>query len=897
MAMRFRFALALLSLLLPTGAGSQGVVQFGGQSVTTGAAFPAGVNFASGQALYAPTSATLQFGSPFSVSVWIQGTFVAGTNQVTNIVTNQPSSFLAGFDLANYTGFPYPLLFGIRSTFSPASFTCANAFACTRSTLVTGTGKHLLVSTFDGTTAQLYVDGVLQDQVVPGLPYTPGTNFWQVGQTSGTFILYDMRVYTRVLSFGEDRNIYALGTNNLVPNSGTLNSGMAAHWLLNGCTTPCPDTSGNGNDLVYDTAPTVAVTVPAPAATISGASVTLTATATDPVGVTSVQFLVDGSSAGAAITTGPYTTTFDSTTLSDGAHTIAALAVNASGNSATSATVTVTSSNSTPALNYYFAAAGSDSNNCLTTGTACQTITKANSITYRGGDVRHWNKGDTFTGCLNIIGSGAGINYLGRRSLGMTDTNYGTGALPIITPNCTAASAKIGVINWTAADGWILDGLNITGDSGGNAGRCISFKNPDFSNSHGTVTIQNSAFHTCHDGLDNDYGGYLFWDPSANNGTKMMDHFTILNNTGNGLSGPTSTDENFMDSYNYTCTTQFDVVQGNLIFNIGGKNTGFGGSEANGIVFVAACPGTSGATFGGISQFNVIHTDGTNLVGKCGSFYSSWSYQSNRTVHRMNESYDNTQTGGCDGGSWDLDDGVTESLVERNYSHNNFGPCAIYFGSASNNTIRWNICDGDAIGIGGVFGLANYQGGINYTYNNVFVQNTSLNYAVSIFGCAGAGSVFANNIISTENQGRAQNNLIFMETTSGGACTTGAGGLTLKNNDWWGTTRGFQFWCRNGGTAASTTYAACAMQIGETGGIGADPLWISPYGNTTIGNTTVGPNSTGPNGYKLQGGSPAKPPAGSALNGLPALYNGQGTLDYFGVTLPCPNWPIGASCS
>ena len=892
-----RLVLALWAMLWASMALAQGVVQFGGQNLT-GAAFPAGVNFASGQTLFAPTSASLQFASPFSVSVWIQGTFVAGTNAVTNIVTNQPSSFLAGFDFLNYTGYDYSLIFATRPN-PLASQTCGTSFACTRSTYVTDGNRHLMTASFDGTTTKIYVDSVLKDQVTPGYAYAPGTNFWQVGQTSAPYTLYDMRIFTRALSSNEIYQLYVLGTKNQVPNSGALNSSLAAHWLLNGCTNPCTDTSGNGNDLVYDTAPTVAVTVPAPAAVLSGTT-TLTATASDAIGIASVQLILDGSNVGTPITTAPYTTTFDTTQLNDGAHTVSAVAINVSGASTTSAVVNVTSNNSIAAKNYYFSSAGSDSNDCLSPGTSCQTITKANSFGYRGGDIRHWNKGDTFTGCLQVYGVNGGanpVNYYGRRNNGMTDTNYGTGANPIITPNCTAASAKIGAVTWVAADGWIWNGVDIVGDSAGHAGRCISFLNGDFNNAHGTVIIENSNFHTCHDGLDNDYGAYLFWDPSFNNGTKMMDHFTILNNTGSGLSGPTSTDENFMDSYNYSCTTQFDVVQGNLIFNIGGKATGIGGSESNGVVFVQACIGTSGATWGGISQFNVVHDNGTNLVNKCGSFYGSWSFESTKTIHRMNEVYNQTQTGGCDGGAFDLDDGVADSLIERNYSHNNFGPCAIYFGGATRDTIRWNICDSDAIGLGGVMAYANYFGGTTYTYNNTFVQNLSLNYAISVFGCPGPGSIFANNIIATENQGRVQNNLIFMETTSGGACTLGASGLTIKNNEWWGTQPSFQYWCRNGGVASSTTYAACAANIGETGGIGADPLWVSPYGNTTIGNTTSGPNATGPNGYKLQGGSPAKPPAGATLTGLPTLFNGQGTLDYFGASLPCPNYPIGASCN
>jgi hypothetical protein len=92
------------------------------------------------------------------------------------------------------------------------------------------------------------------------------------------------------------------------------------------------------------TPPTVAVTAPANAATISGTT-TATATATDSVGVQSVQFTVDGNPLGAADTSAPYSIQADTRVLSDGGHVVRAVARDAAGNAQTSAPVTVTVSN------------------------------------------------------------------------------------------------------------------------------------------------------------------------------------------------------------------------------------------------------------------------------------------------------------------------------------------------------------------------------------------------------------------------------------------------------------------------------------------------------------------------------------------------------------------------
>jgi hypothetical protein len=98
------------------------------------------------------------------------------------------------------------------------------------------------------------------------------------------------------------------------------------------------------------TSTTVSVTSPTAGATVSGKSVTLAATATPGTGlsITNVQFKVDGVNYGAAVTSAPYTIAFDSTTVSNGAHTITAAATDSGGNTVTSAGVSVTVAQATP---------------------------------------------------------------------------------------------------------------------------------------------------------------------------------------------------------------------------------------------------------------------------------------------------------------------------------------------------------------------------------------------------------------------------------------------------------------------------------------------------------------------------------------------------------------------
>jgi len=91
--------------------------------------------------------------------------------------------------------------------------------------------------------------------------------------------------------------------------------------------------------------PAVNLTSPAHGSTVSG-SVAVSANASDNVGVAGVQFKLDGNNLGAEDVTAPYNVPWGTTQVSNGAHTITAVARDAAGNTTTAAGVTVTVSNS-----------------------------------------------------------------------------------------------------------------------------------------------------------------------------------------------------------------------------------------------------------------------------------------------------------------------------------------------------------------------------------------------------------------------------------------------------------------------------------------------------------------------------------------------------------------------
>jgi hypothetical protein len=98
---------------------------------------------------------------------------------------------------------------------------------------------------------------------------------------------------------------------------------------------------GGGGDT---TPPTVSMTAPANGATVHN-SVTVTADASDNVGVVGVQFKVDGNNIGTEDANSPYSRNWDTTSTSDGTHTLTAVARDAAGNTTASGPITVTVNN------------------------------------------------------------------------------------------------------------------------------------------------------------------------------------------------------------------------------------------------------------------------------------------------------------------------------------------------------------------------------------------------------------------------------------------------------------------------------------------------------------------------------------------------------------------------
>lgn len=186
--------------------------------------------------------------------------------------------------------------------------------------------------------------------------------------------------------------------------AGNLRTSEAVIVTVDNAVTTGPDT----------TAPRVSISAPLDAQVVSGNAVSVTAAATDDVGIASVQFRIDGVTVGAALTAAPFTYAWNSTSVSNGSHSIVAVARDAAGNEGASAPIVVSVNNSTSGgaviwvdsavpSGAWTGASGGDAWTWVTSGPAPFSGTRVHQSAIAGGVHEHF-----FTGASSVMDVSAG---------------------------------------------------------------------------------------------------------------------------------------------------------------------------------------------------------------------------------------------------------------------------------------------------------------------------------------------------------------------------------------------------------------------------------------------------------------------------------------------------------
>jgi hypothetical protein len=174
-----------------------------------------------------------------------------------------------------------------------------------------------LATTFDGTTIRFFVNGAQVASVAQTSPLSPTADTLQIGADAYPAeyfagLIDEVRIYNRALSPAEIQVDMLTAVASAAP-------------------PPQADT----------VPPAVSITSPASGAAVTN-TVSVSANATDDVGVASVQFLLDSSPLGSPVTAAPFSIAWDTATAIAGSHVLQARATDFAGNSTTSASVPVT---------------------------------------------------------------------------------------------------------------------------------------------------------------------------------------------------------------------------------------------------------------------------------------------------------------------------------------------------------------------------------------------------------------------------------------------------------------------------------------------------------------------------------------------------------------------------
>ncbi len=500
------------------------------------------------------------------------------------------------------------------------------------------------------------------------------------------------------------------------------------------------------------------------------------------------------------------------------------------------------------AATYYVSASGRDSDTGLSAAHAWRTLSRVNAGRYAGGDRILLQGGRTFAGSLKFspANTAAGSIFVGSSGTGRAVIQAGNGAgLTVVdrggftVQNLTLTGSGVGK---NSADGILflcdlpggakLDGVSVSGvevSGFGGAGVSLSSGPADGSRSgFRHVRLSQIFAHDNSDGISSD-GAFSATLPGyAHSDIVVSDcrAFRNFGQPGQGVSG-------------------------------------------NGIVL----SDVDGATIERCIAW---------ANGKYNGSVGIWAWESNRVTIQYNESYANRTQAATDADGFDLDGGVTNSVMQYNYSHDNDGDgYLVYeFNGArphAHNIVRYNISQNDCRRNG--FGALSTGNGVSdcQVYNNtVFLSPTAPSEpppaAIKILAGT-SGFAFRNNILQTTG------GLSLVEVDDAADTRTNA----FQGNDYWAGGQAFTV------SWAGTRYASLASWRTATGqervgqkatGLTVSPGLVSAGGGGILGDPAHPEKLTA---YRLK---PSSPLINAGLN-LPTLFGlSVGAQDFYGTGIP-----------
>lgn len=358
------------------------------------------------------------------------------------------------------------------------------------------------------------------------------------------------------------------------------------------------------------------------------------------------------------------------------------------------------------AATYYVSPTGNDLNSG-TLAAPWKTLARVNAASFAPGDVVLLQGGASFSGSLSFGANDAG-DALSPVVLG----SYGSGRAIILS------GSGMGISVYNTA-GFEIEHLEIRGNwnadtQSGNSGTGIDV----FMDQNGAIKLEHIRITDVEvSGFRN--GGITLssWPQDhSKSGFKdvVISDVTIHDNGSAGIS-----------SWGYWSSNATQYAHSDLVIRDATvyRNRGIDGTNSNtgnGIVIADVD--------GALIERSEAYENGDLCDYNNGGPVGIWAWDATHVTIQFNESHHNrTGPGSLDGGGFDLDGGVTDSVVQYNYSHDNDGAGYLMWQfqgarpDLARNIVRYNVSenDGRAHGHQGIF-----VGGGTAIHDNHFHNNT-----------------------------------------------------------------------------------------------------------------------------------------------------------------------------
>ncbi len=486
---------------------------------------------------------------------------------------------------------------------------------------------------------------------------------------------------------------------------------------------------------------------------------------------------------------------------------------------------------------FYVSPSGSDQNDGRTPATAWQTAMKVDLSTFLAGDHIMFQGGQSFTGPVYF-----GSNNQGTAALPIVVSSYGTG------PATIQAGTSVGLLAYNTA-GLEVRNLNFVG-SPGNTQDGVEF----YQNLSGNVTLSHIRIDSVTVSGFGSAGISIFGAAGLSGYTDVqITNVSSHDNLNAGIwMGSTTGAVGYANSNVYIGNCQTYNISGVTNFF---TDSGFG-------IYLSS-------TNGAVIEQNVVYNNGQSTLSVAGPM-GIMAMAANNVLVQYNEVHD-MHTWGQDGGGIDLDNGVTNSFVQYNYTHNNAGSGITL--TSSTNTIRYNISQNDgrnSLSSAGILVAGAPQG--SHIYNN------------TLYGTPNSSGLYAAlAIIGTTSNFDIRNNVFF---TTGGmkqlSVATGQANIALQDNSYWGGGSPLNL---SWGYTSSQTLAAFRTASGQETIAGLptgqeiNPLLTAPGTGPTFNQTSLLPTLSA---YTPLSNSPL---INTGLN-LNTFGINPGTRDFIGTSTP-----------